>query len=394
MKINQGRDLVSESEEERVIVAMSGGVDSCAAALLLAEAGWQVIGISMQVWDYRKSCSGTSRASCCAPADFEDARAVADRCGFPFYVFDFEDSFDKEVIAPFVESYLHGRTPNPCLDCNRKVKFKLLRERGELLGASLVATGHYAQIKPLPDGKLGLFTGEDREKDQSYFLYALTQQDLCRTLFPVGGMRKTEVRAYLEEKGFRIAQKPESQDICFVSGAVGDFVRERVGAVGLGGKVIDVSGQVLGFHDGYFRYTVGQRRGLGVSAAHPLYVLEVRPDTREVVVGSKDELRHSGFLVASPTWVSDEAPKEPFYGVVKLRYRHQGVRCEIRPQRQVEAENGSSVDVVEVIFENDWTAITPGQAAVFYLDDSDGEGAARVLGGGTIMGPNEGSSQR
>ena len=365
---------------ERVIVAMSGGVDSCAAALILAEAGYDVVGISMQVWDYRKNGGNAKRATCCAPSDFDDAREIADARDFPYYVFDFEDSFHDSVIQPFVNSYLQGLTPNPCLDCNRKVKFRELRRRAASLGSDLVATGHYAQIRPLADGTLGLFTSVDEGKDQSYFLYAMTQQDLKRTLFPVGHMRKPEVRTYLEARGFKVAKKAESQDICFVSSSVGAFIERETGKSAAPGKIISSDGRTLGEHNGIYQYTVGQRRGLGVSDAHPLYVINIDASANAVTVGGRDELERSEFSLSEVNWISGALPSGPIEAVVKLRYRHGGVRCRLEP-----TDSG-----VRGTFIDEWTPVSPGQAAVFYAPEADlegrpSDGTVLLLGGGIIQ---------
>jgi len=360
-----------------VVVAMSGGVDSAAAALLLAEQGFNVIGISMQVWDYRNNQGNAKKATCCAPADFDDARTVADAKGFPYYVFDFEESFHEAVIAPFVKSYLSGYTPNPCIECNRKVKFSQLRQRAASLGVRTVATGHYAQIKVLADNSLGLFTGRDEAKDQSYFLYAMTQSDLQQTLFPVGGMCKPEVREYLRSRGFEIASKEESQDICFVSGDVGSFVEGQSKLAPKTGSIVNLSGKVLGTHSGIHHYTVGQRKGLGVSNPSPLFVLELDPASNNVVVGEQEQLKRESFIVRDVSWCNSQ-PSAKIRARVKLRYRHQGVLCDLEPF----AENcwkGTFVD--------SWTPVTPGQAAVFYAVESDPEGDFQVFGGGTIERP-------
>ncbi len=361
---------------DRIVVAMSGGVDSCATALMLVEQGHSILGVAMQVWDYRKNGGNATRATCCAPSDFDDAREIADTRGFPFYVFDFEDSFYDSVIQPFINSYLEGKTPNPCLDCNRKVKFAQLRARALALGATKVATGHYAQIRQKSDGKYGLYTAVDRAKDQSYFLYALEQADLANTYFPVGGMTKPEVRAYLEAHGYRVASKAESQDICFVSSSVGEFIEKETGKRPPAGRFVTESGETLGEHQGVHHFTVGQRRGLGLSDRFPLYVLDIDSSQNQVTVGPKEALEKAYFTVGEVNWISGEVPASPFRSRVKLRYRHEGILCEVRPV----GANGAEVHFVE-----GWTAVSPGQAAVFYSEHDESDGAVEVLGGGRIL---------
>jgi len=366
----------SEITQERIVVAMSGGVDSCASALLLCEQGYAVIGVAMQVWDYRKNGGNATRATCCAPSDFDDAREIADSRAFPFYVFDFEDSFYDAVIEPFVNSYLRGQTPNPCLDCNRKVKFHELRERARALGADKVATGHYAQIRKKPDGSMGLYTAADKEKDQSYFLYALTQDDLRTTLFPVGSMTKPQVRDYLYEHGFDVASKAESQDICFVSSSVAEFVKKSSGVTLPGGSFVDREGKQLGTHEGVHQFTVGQRKGLGLSDRFPLYVVDIDSEENTVRVGPKEDLERKDFFVGDLSWVSGTAPTGPITARVKLRYRHPGVICRIEPLANSRAR---------LEFLDEWTAVSPGQAAVFYSTEAESDAALEVLGGGRIL---------
>jgi tRNA-specific 2-thiouridylase len=362
-----------------VVVAMSGGVDSCAAALMLEEQGVPVIGVSMQVWDYRKNGGNAKRATCCAPSDFDDAREIAESRGFPFYVFDFEDSFHESVISPFVQSYLNGNTPNPCLDCNRKVKFRQLRQRAAVLGAQAVATGHYARIRTKDDGTRGLYTGRDLNKDQSYFLYAMTQHDLAHTLFPVGDLDKSEVRSYLDERGFAVASKDESQDICFVGSTVGEFIEKESGRTIPQGQIREQDGRVLGTHRGVHQYTVGQRKGLGLSSPHPLYVLSIDTADNAITVGAKEDLARSGFTLGDVNWISGSPPADNQEFLVKMRYRHDGVRCAI------EAGQDGSSDPLKLRFCDEWSAVSPGQAAVFYALDCEGDGAREVFGGGIIL---------
>jgi tRNA-specific 2-thiouridylase len=358
---------------DKIVVAMSGGVDSCAAALMLKEQGHDIIGVSMQVWDYRKNGGNASRATCCAPSDFDDARIIAEKTNFPYYVFDFEESFHKAVIAPFIDSYLNGLTPNPCLNCNRYVKFDQLRARAKALGAKKVATGHYAQIKEI-DSRLGLFTSEDDTKDQSYFLYAMTQQDLSSTLFPVGHMKKPAVRDYLAERGFSVASKAESQDICFVADTAGSFIEKQLKTKPEAGEIIDKDGNKLGIHEGIHNYTVGQRKGLKIAHPHPLYVLNIDPNENKILVGDKEQLEKKDFNVIQVNWISGITPDKPIEALVKLRYRHQGSLCKINPK-----DNTCHIE-----FLDSWTAVSPGQAAVFYNKDCETDGSREILGGGII----------
>lgn len=369
--------LTDTAMSKRAVVAMSGGVDSCVAAILLSQAGWDIIGISMQVWDYKRNGGSASRATCCAPSDFDDARTIAESIGFPFYVFDFETTFKREVIDRFVGSYLAGETPNPCLECNRRVKFHELRHRAQLLGYPVVATGHYARIRPKTNGTLGLYTSRDTAKDQSYFLYELTQSELSRTVFPVGEMLKTEAREILAENGFAISSKPESQDICFVADTAGKFVERQSGIKPPAGKIKLTDGSIVGLHDGIHQFTVGQRRGLRVSAEHPLYVVSIDESQNEVTLGQKHELERLGFYVSAPSWIGGEPEQWPVLVRAKLRYRHEGVVCQVAP----DPENS---EYLRVEFVDQWSTVSPGQAAVFYSPESEKDGAIEVLGGGRI----------
>lgn len=379
----------SDKDLAQVVVAMSGGVDSSAAAVMLTDQGFSVIGISMQVWDYRKHGGNKGKATCCAPGDFLDAREIARQNGFPYYVFDFEDSFHQKVISPFVNAYLQGLTPNPCLECNRKIKFLELRERAARLGVQKIATGHYARIRPVGD-RLGLFSAKDENKDQSYFLYHLTQDDLAHTLFPVGEYTKPQVRAYLAGKGLGVADKEESYDICFVSGTVAEFIeKEAPAAVGVdlqennghSGQIRAANGEVLGEHSGHYRYTVGQRKGLGLSSKEPLYVLNIDAQSNTVYVGEKQQLEQDSFYVGDVHWISGVTPSEKILCRVKLRYRHAGILCEVEP---ISGTKDNTENRAKVRFLNDWTAVSPGQAAVFYHPEAEPDGAVQVLGGGII----------
>ena len=350
---------------------MSGGVDSSVAALLLHQAGVSVLGVSMQVWDYRNHGGSASRATCCAPQDFCDARMVAAHLGIPYYVFDMEETFRREVIDPFVQSYELGLTPNPCVECNNKVKFRELRARAHTVGAKRVATGHYARIEQDHHG-YKLLRGVDREKDQSYFLYGLKFDELAYTDFPIGDLTKSQVRELAKAAGLVTHQKPESQDICFVSGSVGDFVAKIGKKTPQAGAIVDRSGNRLGSHSGVHNFTVGQRRGVGVGGSEePLYVVELDAQRDTVVVGPKSALECTGLEVRDLNWLV-ESPKS-LRARAQLRHRHAGVEVQI----ELQADQS-----VRVKFVNEHATVSPGQAAVFYsLDD------ARVLGGGVISAP-------
>jgi tRNA-specific 2-thiouridylase len=345
----------------RVVVAMSGGVDSSAAAALLKEQGHEVIGITLRVWSYE----GAARCgSCCSPEDIDDARAVANTLGIPFYVANVEDLFKSTVVQPFVDSYLAGRTPIPCVSCNQHVKFDFLLQRAKALGATL-ATGHYARIEREGE-RFRLCRAADAAKDQSYFLFTLGQEQLSQIVFPVGGMTKAEVRAVAERHHLPTSRKPESMEICFVpDGDYAGFV-ERVAGAQPGGEIVDSSGERLGEHAGVHRFTVGQRRGLGLSTAEPRYVERIDAATRRVVVGPAGAADRQTFKVARTHWVSG-APGADERVEVKIRHRHVG-----SPGRVVAEGSGATVQLEVPV-----RAVTPGQAAVFYQRE-------QVLGGGWI----------
>jgi tRNA-specific 2-thiouridylase len=356
----------------RVVVAMSGGVDSSVAAALLHESGYDVIGVAMRLTADDAQASAGRHRRCCSYEDFEDARRVAERMDFPFYVVDLRAEFARSVIDPFVSEYLAGRTPNPCLSCNRWIKFDQLRQRARALGADYIATGHYARIERTLDGRFRLRRAFDLRKDQSYFLFTLEQEELERTLFPLGSLTKDQVRAKARALGLANADKPESQEICFIStpGGYGEFVSRHADPARLRpGRIVDANGTALGVHDGIHRFTVGQRRGLGLAAAAPLYVREIRPQSAEVVVGTREALGDRGLTLRSVSLTDPTRAQARVLSVeVKIRYRHPLIPATLTLL---------GGDAATVRFTAQQPAVTPGQACVFYLGDE-------VLGGGII----------
>ncbi|HLK87512.1 MAG TPA: tRNA 2-thiouridine(34) synthase MnmA [Candidatus Binataceae bacterium] len=355
----------------RVLVAMSGGVDSAVAAAILRERGYDVVGVAMRLAP-EPAAGARRRASCCSADDFEDARRVAERMDFPFYVIDMRAEFGARVIDNFVAEYLAARTPNPCVMCNREIKFARLFERAAALEADYVATGHYARIERDALGRYHLLRAADPAKDQSYFLFTLGQQELKRALFPLGAMTKGEVRARARALGLANADKPESQEICFVpDGDYARFVERAAPAERLRrGRIVDSAGHTLATHAGVHRFTVGQRRGLGVSAPAPLYVREIRAQSGEVVVAPRAGLGAAGLLACDIRLVDPAAAgAAPIAIDARIRYRHPTLPATLALEEPGRAR---------VTFVNrEGPAVTPGQACVFYRGDE-------VVGGGFI----------
>ncbi len=369
-------DIEGPPSATRVVVAMSGGVDSSVTAAILAEAGYDVVGITLQLYDH--GAATHRKGACCAGRDIHDARAVAERIGIPHYVLDYEARFKEAVIDRFAESYVAGETPVPCVECNQSIKFHDLLHTARDLGAAVLATGHYVASRALPGGGRALYRAREAERDQSYFLFATTRAQLDLLRFPLGDRTKAETRDLARRFGLSVADKQDSQDICFVpTGHYADIIeRLRPGAAGPG-DIVDHDGRVLGRHDGIIHFTVGQRRGLGLATGSPLYVVRLDAGSRRVVVGPREALRTSRIRLREVNWLGDGTIEEALA-------RHPEVYVKVRstrPPRPAWLRSGAAGIEVELIAGED--GVSPGQACVFY---DAAEGQARVLGGGIIAG--------
>jgi len=353
------------------VAAMSGGVDSSVAAALLQESGHEVIGVTMELYSLPPEyCRESGHISCCGREAALQAQEVARRLGIEFYLIDMRKEFEREVVEDFCRAYAEGRTPNPCMRCNERIKFRALGERADRLGAHGIATGHYARVVRDPkNGRFLLKKGRDLRKDQSYFLYGLTQRQLSRARFPLGMMTKTQVRRQARMRGLPVADRPESQEICFIPDHDhGGFLSSRAPGLFRPGPIVDTEGTVLGTHSGIHHFTIGQRRGIGLSAPYPLYVLAIRAEDRSIVVGRNRELDRTTLLARDINWIAWDPPVRPLRAGARIRYKHREASATVVP-----VPGGK----VTVEFDRPQRAVTPGQSVVFYDEDA-------VLGGGII----------
>ena len=357
-------------KRERVVVGMSGGVDSSVAAWILKEQGYEVIGVTMQVWQEEDTQAQEENGGCCGLSAVEDARRVAAMLDIPYYVMNFKSEFKEHVIDYFVDEYLRGRTPNPCIACNRYVKWESLLKRSMDIGADYIATGHYARIARLPNGRYAIKNSASSAKDQTYALYSLTQSQLSHTLMPVGDYTKEEIRKIAAKLGLRTADKPDSQEICFIPDHdYARFIEQEAGQVKGPGNFVTADGRVLGRHKGITHYTIGQRKGLGIAMGVPVFVTKICPQSNEVVLGSNEEVYGDTLYADKLNYMSIPGLEEELQVTAKIRYSHKGAPCTI-------ANAGDGKVICKV--QEPVRAITPGQAVVFYHGDT-------VVGGGTIL---------
>lgn len=358
-------------DKKKVVIGMSGGVDSSVAAYLLKEAGYDVVGVTMQIWQDEDTCSQEENGGCCGLSAVDDARRVANQLDIPYYVMNFKQDFKENVMDYFLDEYLKGRTPNPCIACNRYVKWESLLKRSLDIGADYIATGHYARVIQLDNGRYTLRKSATTAKDQTYALYNLTQKQLSHTLMPVGDYTKDEIRKLAENINLQVANKPDSQEICFIpDNNYGRFISENTELEIKPGNFITTTGEIIGKHKGIPYYTVGQRKGLNLSMGHPVFVVELRPETNEIVIGNNEEVFYDRLYANQINFMSIPDIEGDIRVMAKIRYNHQGATATIKKIAK---------DIIECKFDEPQRAITPGQAVVFYEQDY-------VVGGGTIIG--------
>lgn len=357
-------------DRKKVVVGMSGGVDSSVAAYLLKKEGYEVIGVTMQIWQDEERQIEEENGGCCGLSAVDDARHVANDLGISYYVMNFKNEFKKSVIDYFIQEYLEGRTPNPCIACNRYVKWESLLIRSLAIGADYIATGHYAKIIKMPNGRFALQKSVTQAKDQTYALYNLTQDQLSHTLMPIGEYTKDEIREIASNIHLKVAKKPDSMEICFIpDNNYAKFIEENVRDFPKPGNFVTTTGKVIGKHKGIMHYTIGQRKGLNLAMGYPVFVVEIRPETNEVVIGTDKEVFRERLNIKNLNFMAIEDLEEEMVVEVKIRYSHKGGKARIKKIEK---------DKVECIFEEPQRAVTPGQAAVFYQDNI-------VIGGGVII---------